>query len=400
MIIWLEFPLLTEHVELLPADVLDGILSPGKDAACVRAEDAHGICQLAYCPIQGMEALFPDYFASTDAGGRGGAGRLAEAVQATAGAHADKDTVIGSFVAAWDDAGLHNETFWLGWAVMAAGGWTPAAAVVEQTVAEFMEIYYGRSDVDLVEIYRLMQQQARFWENAWDRRPSKVRGPGYGFSGGKRPSGRTDFTLLPPGLPKLPDLGFTRAFSGRYERVLAELPQRLAQNDRLVARLHAALPRVRRNRYNLEVFLSLAYLIRHFLRLLATLARAEGLLAQAAEAASAGQHARAVGLMHRAHGQVTAMVQDLRDTHARLVSVWEKSRTPRNVPVGGKEFLHVMDDVKDHFADRRTDLSYMIAPEQSIELPRWCASLAEVIRAYAAAHDVPVAGLADAPMDD
>jgi aminoglycoside phosphotransferase (APT) family kinase protein len=59
-----------------------------------------------------------------------------------------------------------------------------------------------------------------------------------------------------------------------------------------------------------------------------------------------------------------------------------------------------MDDVKDHFADRRADLSYMIAPEQSIELGQWRQALGEIIHSYAAAHGVPVAGLEEEPMDD
>ncbi len=400
VIIWLEYPLLTEHVKLLPAEILDGILSPGKDAACVKAEDEHGIRQLAYCPIQGMELLFPDYFARAEGQGGVAPGRLSDAVRATSGGHARKESVVGMFVAAWDDSGLHNETFWLGWAVMAAGGWTPGAARVEQTVADFMEIYYGRGPAETVEIYRDMQEQARFWEAVWDHRPSKVRGPGYGFSGGKRPTGRTDCTLLPPALPRLPDLGFTAAFSSRYEAILRELPARLEQNDRLIARLQSNLPRAARNRYNLEVLLSLAYLVRHFLELLAAVARAEGQLSQAAGAAKAGQHARAVALMVQARRGVAARIDGLYATYRRLEKVWEESRYPRNVPVGGKQFLHVMDDVKDHFADRRADLSYMIAPEESIGLKQWCEALGKVMRTYAAEHDVPVAGLADGPMDD
>ncbi|GAG07016.1 unnamed protein product, partial [marine sediment metagenome] len=156
VIIWLEYPLLSRHVELLPADILDGIHSPGKDAACVQAENARGIRQFAYCPVQGMEKLFPDYFASPGPSGQLSPGRLDDAVKACAIAGDDGGEFVGNYVTAWDDSGLHNETFWLGWAVMAAGGWTPGGAAVEQTVAEFMEIYYGRGVTGMVDIYRDM----------------------------------------------------------------------------------------------------------------------------------------------------------------------------------------------------------------------------------------------------
>ena len=34
---------------------------------------------------------------------------------------------MGVFVAGWADMGLHPETFWLGYATIAAAGWNPAA---------------------------------------------------------------------------------------------------------------------------------------------------------------------------------------------------------------------------------------------------------------------------------
>ena len=87
------------------------------------------------------------------------------------------------------------------------------------------------------------------------------------------------------------------------------------------------------------------------------------------------------------------MVEDLYLTYSNLVAVWEKSMFPRNAPAGGKKFLHVTDDVKDHFADRRADLRYLIAPEESLELPAWCDRLAEVVRGYARGNGLPVPGL-------
>ena len=58
--------------------------------------------------------------------------------------------------------------------------------------------------------------------------------------------------------------------------------------------------------------------------------------------------------------------------------------------MGGREFVHVMDDVKDHFADRRADLSFMMAPEDSLEMDEWCKNLWQVIRKYADTHGLAV----------
>lgn len=83
-----------------------------------------------------------------------------------------------------------------------------------------------------------------------------------------------------------------------------------------------------------------------------------------------------------------------------LVAVWEKSRFPKNRTVGGREFFHVMDDVKDHFADRRPGLDYMLAPFQRMDMEGWRKALGDRIKTYASEHGVPVSGLAEERLED
>jgi len=387
IIIWAEFPLLAKHVRLLPGDIINGICTLNVARPFRRAMADRGMEQLAYASMQGDEILFPNHFAYTDQRGRRSGGRLARAF-ATTQRMAGRTDVIGTFAAAWDDAGLHNETFWLGWAAMAQGAWTPGATTVDQTVADFMDVFYGRGVEAMAAIYRDMQDQARFWQDAWSHVPSKVRRPGYGYSQAKRPVGRTDLSLSPPALPKLPDLTMQDGFRTRYAKLLAEVPGKLRVNRALAARLHANVGKARRNRYNLEVFCSLAGFERGLLDLLSAVAAAEEWLTQAPRVAKAGKHDQAVALMARAHGRVAAALAAQRRAYRSMVAVWEKARYPRNAPAGGTKFIHVMDDVKDHFADRRADLSYHMAPIESIGLDAWCAGLAKIIRAYAASHNV------------
>ena len=390
VIVWAEFPLLAEHVRLLPAAIIDGVGGPSKPDDLARATHEHGMRQLVYASMQGAERLFPNHFAFVDRDGRRRPGRLADAHQVALRRGMRFGRPIGTFAAAWDDSGLHNETFWLGWAMMAQGGWTPGAASVEETAAAFMDLYYGRGVTDMVEVYRDMQAQARFWERAWDRSPSRVRGPAYGSSHGKRPVQRRDMTLAAPALPKLPDLAVEPVYARRYAKLLAEAPQRLRENDRLLGRLHANLVRARRNRYSLEVFVSLVDFVRAFLEMLLGIAAAEDRLVQAAAAEKEENRSQAVELLLGAHAGVGEILRRVGNSYGNLVRVWAKSRYPRNAPAGGREFVHVMDDVKDHFADRRADLSYHIAPFESIGLDRWRDALAELIASYARTHGIDV----------
>jgi hypothetical protein len=165
MLAWVEYPFLTQHLDLLPPDVIDGIL--GNDPKEIQAEVQHGTPHLAYVSMQGDELLFPDNFSSLS-GGRFTKGRLQTAFEEIS-IRARLAKPIGVYGAAWGDSGLHNETFWLGWATVAQYGWAPGVAPVEQTAVDFMNVYYGPEVTDMVEVYRSLQDQARFFDHSWDQ---------------------------------------------------------------------------------------------------------------------------------------------------------------------------------------------------------------------------------------
>jgi hypothetical protein len=162
----------------------------------------------------------------------------------------------------------------------------------------------------------------------------------------------------------------------------------LRENDRLLQRLQESLVRAERNRYNLQVFLSIARFQRHFIELILALASAETLLLSAAGAAANADPTRAIKQVSAARDRVKGMVDDLYATYERLKQVWEKSRYEKGRSVNGRDFVHVLDDVKDHAADRRPDLTYLLEAEELIGLPAWLRGLENVIRSYAQKHDI------------
>jgi len=389
MLIWAEYPLLPQHVSMLPPDVIDGILG---NPEYVPLENNLGMRQLAYVPMQGEELLFPNHLALEDEKGLT-RGRLEEACESLACGKHWKAFPIGAFGAAWDDAGLHNETFWLAWSAVAQYGWNPGATPVDQHVAEFMNLYYGPRTEGMLEIYRAMQRQARAWEQTWDRVVSRARGPGYGSSHGKgHGTARHDLTLSAPPLPVLPSLKFEPLLGAKYEKFIAEARSRMAENDCLTLALQANFARAERNRYSLEVFLALARFMGHHWRLLTGLAHAEGMCEAAAAAAQAQHPAQAVGHLVAACSSIEELRKEGEAVFVELTTVYEKSRYPKGQSVGGRGFFHVFDDTKDHWADRRADLSFMMAPEQSIGLDQWQKALSQTLLEYAKRNNVPVQG--------
>ena len=158
MLAWVEYPFLVEHTHLLPADVINGVL--GTDPAQIKAEMEHGVRHLAYTSLQGDELLFPHHFTFWRKI-RIHQGRLESAYEEIS-IRARPANPIGVYGAAWDDSGLHSETFWLGWATVAQYGWNPGLAPVEQTAAEFMNIYYGSDAGPMMEIYREPSESGKF----------------------------------------------------------------------------------------------------------------------------------------------------------------------------------------------------------------------------------------------
>jgi hexosaminidase len=413
MLAWIEYPLLAEHLKLIPSDVIDGVMG---EPEYLPIEKEKGMRQLIYVSTQGSEFLFPDNLAlesdlkDPPAAGsddmlefeRGmSSGRIQGLYEQLMNARVWQANPIGAFGAAWGDSALHNETFWLGWSTVAQYSWSKGNPSPEQHVAEFMRAYYGPDAVGMVEIYRSMQRQARTWQRTWDRVVSRVRGPGYGNSYGKGiGTTRYDQTLSLPPLPAADSLRFEPKFTASYKRYLELARLRQIENDRLIHALEENIPRVDRNRYNLEVFLGLARFTGHHWRLLTGLAEAESALARAASAAQQNKAADAVGLAVNAYNRVARLEQEGLSSFSQLEALFEKSQYRRGRSVNGKTYLHVLDDTKDHWGGRTADWGYMFAPEKSMNIGAWRGKLREAIESYAKSHNVPVKGLGEARLEE
>jgi hypothetical protein len=396
MLIWGEYPLLPEHVKLLPPDIIDGV---SMEPEYMPEQKKIGMRHLFYVWTQGVELHFPDYFGWEGGKHAGGIpkfegwnqGNLERIHELIARGRHWQGNPVGVFGANWDASGPHNETFWLGWSGAAQWGWNPGTVTPEQHAAEFFRLYYGPRVEGIAQIYALIQQQARAWERSWDQVPSRVRGPAYGNSRGKGiGTERQDMTLPPPPLPQMPDLQFQPVFRDRYRSMFAESRKRMPENEMLQVMLAGNLGRAGRNRYNLEVMLANTKFIARHWRMLMAMEEAEGSLERSREAAARGRPSEAVGHLVAALNVVEPLVKDRKRALDALTAVFEKSRYPRGQSAGGRKFVDINDDSKDYWAQRRPDMSYLTAPEESIGLEKWIESLRELIGEYAKKHNVPV----------
>ncbi len=392
MLCWVEYPVLEEHLGMLPKGLINGVATPGRTPWNEGLKRA-GVPSLIYIPQQGSELLFPNYFSSEFLDdGRPVQGRLLEPAGLVPRLlRENPNELIGTYAAAWDDSGLHDETFWLGWVMVTQYGWSPDAPRAEQVIADFMDVFYGPGNQDIVEIYRTLMEGARYYESSLDRVPATRLKPTYGsWAGPGRDTTRIDLRIEPPPVPFAYDetLVVERSFSRKYADVLSQLPAMRLRLDQAVVALHGKLGTVTRNRYNLEVLLSIAQFERHFITMMSALKDAEDLMLHAAEAQRQDRPRDAVALLRQANGRVQDCLADRKTMWNELTTTWEKSRYPKGQSVGGRNFVHVLDDLKDHRADRRPGLDYMLEPLELTNLESWSASLTRFIHQYASPRKV------------
>lgn len=325
VIFWGEAPLKPADIPLLPPYLVNGE-TYGKDFD--EAFRARGIREMIYVSTQGEEPIFPGYFPLPAAkklhAGAPGKPRVAEAAAKIATDPARQfGNVTGAVVAAWADAGLHTETFWLGYASIAAAAWHPLADEASARAA-FYRQFYGPGTVEMDRVYELMSRQAQWWSDTWERMPAtslkSIRGNSRGIFDAPRP--RNDQTLPLP-------------VDARRLEVAGEASH---ENDELLRLIDRNLRSVRRNRYSLEVFRTIAMLCRHNWTLLATLGRKDPNAAR-------------------------TIAADRDRVMRELTTVWEKSWYPRVAEANGRRFVHELDDIKDHLPDRTVDFSYLIERE-------------------------------------
>jgi hypothetical protein len=396
VVFWGEFPMKVEDIPALPKHLVNGeVYGPKFDAAF----KAHGIREMVYVSTEGEEKIFPDYFVLP--GSRrihqqnrgGGPGRVAEAVGKISFDTARKEgDLMGMVVAGWADPGVHPEAFWLGYATITAAGWHPASDPRE-SMNEFYPLFYGSNVTRMDRTYELMSFQAQTWTDSWDTMDSTARKPIWGNSNAIYKEGRPahDQKIPLPPVPSGADLSYSSTWSPDNSQRLKLAEDGLMENDELLSLLYANIQRADWNRYNLEVFLSIARLCRQNLEMLIAIGRMDRAMAGGGGRQGGGGRGGDPALMRI--DRALDMAKDIRAkrnaVYQDTVATWYKSWFPRVAEANGRRFLHDLDDVKDHVPDRTVDMSFLVYRQLLLPLDDWYSQVLAARNQYAQAHQLP-----------
>jgi hypothetical protein len=399
VIFWGEYPLTPSDIPALPSWIVNGETN---DPELNRAFNKRGIRQMIYTSTQGVEPMFPDYVILPDSrrlhpglptdeyADWNRTPRVDGIVKKIATDKARIDsTLIGEIDAGWGDEGLHPETFWLGYAASGAAGWNPGSPSAQETTSTFYPLFYGPNTVGMNRLYRMMSDQAQAYNDSWDTVLSKHRKTLWGsyYAIFNPPHLAHDQTIPLPPVPAV-DLEYNSNWSKENTRRVKLAADALAKNETLLGMIGENLRRSQFNRYNLEVYLSIAELCRQSFQMIGEIADMDRDLKQAAQIGRQDP-AKAVAMVDRALDTATLIWRQRNVALQNATETWYKSWHPRVAEANGRTFLHELDDVKDHLPDRTVDMTYLVYREKILPFGDWVNAIAKVRNQFAATYKLP-----------
>lgn len=396
---WGAFPLKPSDVVSLPSYLVANIYGPDLDQLdqVFHQRDFQQILSAKYIN-EGESKMFPQYFVLPQVDRLHSRNKDAPSVvddivkKISFDSSRFNTNLIGEVTSGWGDKGINPETFWLGYVVGASAGWHPGSPNPQELESAFYSLFYGVKTINMPRIYQLMSEQDQSWSDSWDTLPSKARKPIWGGSYGriyKTPKPPAKDQTLP--LPPVPgnDLKYSSTWSDENAKRIALASKSMRDNDTVLGLLGENIQRSQFNRYNLEVYLSIADLYRQNFEMIAGIHHMDVYLATASQLESTNPK-EAVRAVDSALDIASSIWQQRNEVLQNSVATWDKSWFPRVADANGRHFLHELDDVKDHLADRTVDMTYLVYREKLLSFGTWVNSIVTARNQFATAHHLSV----------
>ncbi len=410
--LWAYAPMVAGDATSLPNYVISTMAFRPKLDQALKAQ---GIREMLYLNlVWGDPFLFPNYFIAPASRllhpippEENGENRNVPLIQAmdqfaTFNPARQSADLIGDIDCGWADEGQHPETRWLAYAAGLAYAWHPGAPTSQEATDSFFQLFYGSGAVNMGEVYRLMSLQGQVWKDSWDVTPTNARKPltmapdfqadGTHITYGKPAAADFDVDQSIP-LPPVPSPGFLTRHSNDWRtnnsRRLQLAEEALTESDELLNLLEENYQKVEFHQYNLEVFIATAQLFRQNFLMLRDLGRIDAFLHLAEEDAFETDAEGAVANLDHAL-DLAEKIREQRNRALRdATETFYKTYYPRVPEANGRRFLHDLDDVKDHLADRTVDMSFLVNRELTLPFGDWAESVRTVRNQYAQSHHLP-----------
>jgi hypothetical protein len=241
----------------------------------------------------------------------------------------------------------------------------------------------------------MLSTQAQFFATSWDREPSGQLPLVFGYSYGMGPFVPHLETLPLPAVPSSDYLRVEGDWRQQNAHRLELAGNFLRENDELEALLYRNLHTVELNRYNLEVYLSIARLCRQNLLLLKHLEAIQRDLEMAQDEAAKLHYADALEAIDRVLDEAAAIRDERNQALQDATAVWYRTWFPRVREANGRKAARAPQDFVDTEPSERArraqvGLAYLIDREFALPLGLWVAEVQEARNRYATSHHLPL----------
>ncbi len=318
----------------------------------------------AYDPNPGIEQLFLPYFFVKGGEDETKPGCLEDSynfLKSTMG----KGVFDGVIRTSWDDSGLPMQAWMLSFATTAAYSWNASNPALPEFTATFFKNRYGQVEAGMDSLYELLNEGAYFYMESFERRV---------WAWGN--IGKTHL----PDLPRGDALEYDPFWNRQYAERVKIAGEMLVKMDRAIAicehNLHAGIS----NRYDVEIFRSLANLIRHTALTYQDLSNLELSIKTAHEQRFVNLEA-AYSNLQQAEKIITGQLERRQKVFDELVALWGETRLPKGMSTKTKQYFFEQDRTR-HFANRVPGMNYLIYDEQLLNLEGYLSDLRKYMQFF------------------
>jgi hypothetical protein len=271
----------------------------------------------------------------------------------------------GMINTSWDDSGLHNQAWMMSFINSAEYSWSGSSPSLDEFADNFFLNYYGKNSVDMKELYLLLNKASYYYYKSLERRVWH-----YGDIGKTRL----------PDLPRGDNLEYDEFWNREYAGKIQESLEQLKQMERATQIIQANFDADIKNSYDLEIFESIAELVKHTCTTYLALSNLEKAVKEAHKQRFLS-HEAAYNALLKGLEIIDGNLAERKKVYDELVVTWEKTRLPKGLSTPGKQFFFRQDRAR-HFAFRRADMSYLICDEELLGLEEYRTKLAKYAEWY------------------
>ena len=220
-----------------------------------------------------------------------------------------------------------------------------------------------RTDIDT--LFRYLNEGAYFYMESFERRV---------WAWGE--IGKTQI----PDLPRGDAIEYDPFWNTQYADRVKAAHEYLGKMDKALAICNANLAENISNKYEIEVFKTLAELIRHTALTYLDLSALENNIKKAHQQRFVDIDS-ALESLTAAEQVVKNQLQRRKEVFDRLVSVWEETRLPKGMSTATESYFFQQERTR-HFANRTADMSYLIVDEKQLNLEGYLLNLQKYIASF------------------